>query len=59
MKNKNRLSALKVESFVTTLEDQKEQTVQGGVKEEPTKITVVTRGLWSYCCGGPTAATWC
>ena len=59
MKNKKRLSALKVESFVTTLEEQREQTVQGGVKEEPTKLTVITFGIWTICCGGPSNATEC
>ncbi|MGB3467572.1 MAG: pinensin family lanthipeptide [Cyclobacteriaceae bacterium] len=50
MKSKNKLSQLKVSSFVTSLENSSEQTVKGGKGEELTKLTVVTRGLWSYCC---------
>ncbi|MGB3467571.1 MAG: pinensin family lanthipeptide [Cyclobacteriaceae bacterium] len=51
MKSKNKLSQLKVSSFITSLEDVTEQTVMGGKGEEPTKLTVVTRGIWSICCG--------
>ncbi|MGB3467573.1 MAG: pinensin family lanthipeptide [Cyclobacteriaceae bacterium] len=52
MKNKNKLSQLKVSSFVTSLSEEKEQTVQGG---KPAVPTVVTRGYWSHCCGDFTA----
>lgn len=53
MKKKTKLSELKVSSFVTSMEDSKGQTVKGG---KPQKITVVTRGLWSYCCNTYTEA---
>ncbi len=48
MKNKSKLSQLQVSSFVTSLNEEKEQTVQGG--KGGTKLTVVTFGIWSYCC---------
>ncbi|MEL6561249.1 MAG: pinensin family lanthipeptide [Bacteroidota bacterium] len=49
MKNKEKLSTLKISSFVTSLNPEKEQTVQGGKGGEVP--TVVTRGFWSLCCG--------
>ena len=48
MKNKKKLSVLKVESFVTSLEEKTEQTVKGGKPDVP---TVITKGYWSLCCG--------
>lgn len=53
MKNKSKLSQLKVSSFVTSMEETKEQTVKGGKAAVP---TVVTRGYWSWCCPGGTGS---
>lgn len=47
---KNKLSELKVSSFVTSIEGTTEQTVKGGKAEEPTKPTVITFGYWTWCC---------
>ena len=49
MKNKKKLSTLKVKSFVTTLDGQTEQTVQGG---KPIPTPPVTGGILSICCSG-------
>jgi len=49
MKSKSKLSKLQVCSFVTSLNDTKEQTLQGG-KADGGVLTVITRGLWSVCC---------
>ena len=52
MKNKKKLSSLKVESFVTSISNASEQTVQGGADKKTVNcLTVVTRGIWSLCCG--------
>ena len=60
MKNKSKLSQLKVSSFVTSLEGSKEHTVQGGAGDPlpidtgGSVLTVVTFGYWSWCCPGGT-----
>ena len=58
MKNKKKLSSLKVESFVTSMDNANEQTVQGGANQKTIGcLTVVTFGIWTYCCGA--SATEC
>ena len=59
MKNKRKLSKLKIESFVTTLDNQNEQTVQGGAAKTIGCLTVVTRGIWTVCCGPTLGGTQC
>jgi len=60
MENKKlNLKALQVSSFVTNMDQQNSADAKGGADSLlcPTLgggggcITVVTRGIWAYCCG--------
>ncbi len=53
--NKMKLKNLKVQSFVTNLNVETTETAKGGATATVCGkfecITVVTRGLWTQCCG--------
>ena len=64
MKKKLTLNELKVESFTTRLDNESLHTANGGKIQSPTKgaggagcLTVITFGIWSYCCDSGTGCS--
>jgi hypothetical protein len=55
MKMKKKLGELKLTSFVTSFNENEENTVQGGAgggaSAKGECPTVITFGYWTYCCG--------
>ena len=52
MKPKFKLDAIRLDSFVTNLSKQSQKTAQGGATlKDGGCITIVTRGIWTNCCG--------
>lgn len=52
MKSKLNLKELNVKSFITDMDNTAEKAAKGGATLKGGGcITVVTFGIWSYCCG--------